>query len=403
MSSVRRACSHIREKWRQTALIFVLFVLFMGLGLGCLYYESRVEEEKKKLAQKTGAALVVGRERERHKTDREDMITLGQIEQLSDTEEVERIEVLGKARVSGEDVRAYWGFFEENDMERYDWRKELATELKREYLHIIGADNPAGNIRFREKKEVLLEGRFPKEGETRYAIITKKMAEENKKNLGDRITIKGDHGSKATLTIIGIQSQNFEEQLPMWADPCNRIYTDVNTMETITGEKAYNEVRFILKNAQDMEAFKAKAKEVFDAEKYLLMEDIAAYERGAQGIDSSGQTAGIAKWIILAADIVIFLLLTFWQMESRFREMGILLAMGEKKSGILFQIFLEMLMPMMAALVIVVGVGIGLMSVSGGGLLFISNILAVLIATIIPGMYILTKHPSELLVKEGRK
>lgn len=413
MNSARRAYFYLREKRKQTALLFFFFLLFMGLILGCLYYESRVELEKKKLAQKVGATLVVGRERDIHKlvTDRQDMITEGQIHHLSLGEEhvhdsfedskIECIERSGQVRVIGEDIRAYWGSWKDftvEDAKEFNYTQEDVGEMKPEYLHIKAMTHPENEIGFREKEEVLLEGRFPKEGETNYAIISKKVAEESGKKLGDAITIKWDNQNKATLDIIGIQSQNTEDVFPMWADPVNRIYTDIATLETLTGEKAYNEVRFVLKDAQDMENFKKRAKTVFSEEKYLLMEDAAVYARGVQSIESSGQTARIAKWVLLAAEMVVFLLLTLWQLGGRYREMGILLAMGEKKTGVLFQLFLEMFFPMAAAFVIVMVVGLIIAGVEVSVLLFSSNVLVFLAATAIPSLYILAKHPSELLI-----
>lgn len=59
MNSVRRAYFYLREKRKQTALLFFFFLLFMGLILGCLYYESRVELEKKKLAHEEGICVIV--------------------------------------------------------------------------------------------------------------------------------------------------------------------------------------------------------------------------------------------------------------------------------------------------------------------------------------------------------
>lgn len=413
MNSVRRAYFYLREKRKQTALLFFFFLLFMGLIFGCLYYESRVELEKKKLAQKVGATLVVGRERNIHKlvTDRQDMIAEGQIHHLSmgrehehdsfENSEIERIERSGQVRVMGEDVRAYWGSWKDFTMEdakEFDYMQDDIDEMKPEYLHIKAMTHPENEIRFREKKEVLLEGRFPKEGEKNYAIISKKVAEESGKNLGDTITIKWDNQKKVTLDIIGIQSQNTEDSFPMWADPVNRIYTGIETLEVLTGEKAYNEVRFVLKDAQDMESFEERARTVFSEEKYLLMEDAAVYARGVQSIESNGQTAGIAKWVLLAAEMVVLLLLALWQLGSRYREMGILLAMGEKKTGILFQIFLEMFLPMMAAFAIVMVAGLVIADGKVSALLFISNVLVFLTATVIPSLYILAKHPSELII-----
>ena len=184
----------------------------------------------------------------------------------------------------------------------------------------------------------------------------------------------------------------------MWADPVNRIYTGIETLEVLTGEKAYNEVRFVLKDAQDMENFEERARTVFSEEKYLLMEDAAAYARGVQSIESNGQTAGIAKWVLLAAEMVVLLLLALWQLGSRYKEMGILLAMGEKKTGILFQIFLEMFLPMMAASAIVMVAGLVIADGKVSAFLFISNVLVFLTATVIPSLYILAKHPSELII-----
>lgn len=413
MNSVRRAYFYLREKRKQTALLFFFFLLFMGLIFGCLYYESRVELEKKKLAKKVGAALVVGRERNIHKlvTDRQDMISEGQIHHLSmgrehehdsfEDSEIERIERSGQVRVIGEDVRAYWGSWKDFTMEdakEFDYMQDDIDEMKPEYLHIKAMTHPENEIRFHEKEEVLLEGRFPKEGEKNYAIISKKVAEESGKNLGDTITIKWDNQKKVTLDIIGIQSQNTEESFPMWADPVNRIYTGIETLEVLTGEKAYNEVRFVLKDAQDMENFEERARTVFSEEKYLLMEDAAAYARGVQSIESNGQTAGIAKWVLLAAEMVVLLLLALRQLGSRYKEMGILLAMGEKKTGILFQIFLEMFLPMMAASAIVMVAGLVIADGKVSAFLFISNVLVFLTATVIPSLYILAKHPSELII-----
>lgn len=400
MNSMRRAYFHLIEKRKQTALLFSLFLLFMGLILSCLYYESIAEEEKGELAEKTGAALIVGRQADFHKlpTERDGMITEAQIDQLSEIEGIARVELAGRARVIGKDVRAYWGMFREEDAEEYGYMQEDIDEMKPEYLHIKGITCPENEIDFREGKEVLLEGRFPKRGETGYAIISKKVAKESEKSLGDTITIKGDNGNETALKIIGIQSQNTEDYFPMWTDPVNRIYTDIKTLERLTGEKAYNEVRFILKDARDMKKLKTKAEQVFHREQYSFLEDTIVYDRGVQSIESIGQTAKVAKWVILIAEMFVFLLLIFWQFGDRYREIGVLLSIGEKKSGILLQLFLEMFIPMMTAFLMVSVIGVVLINITVGMFVFVSNILVLLFAVVIPGMCILKKHPSELLV-----
>ena len=100
---------------------------------------------------------------------------------------------------------------------------------------------------------------------------------------------------------------------------------------------------FVLNNVNDVNAFVAEAKKVYD-EKYFSYKSAASeYEVVAAPLDSMGDMLNIIFTVTVVASIIILTLVLYIFMYLRQKEMGILLALGEHRARIIEQSIIETL------------------------------------------------------------
>lgn len=102
---------------------------------------------------------------------------------------------------------------------------------------------------------------------------------------------------------------------------------------------------------------------------YALVVDREWYDMVAAPLESVHTMALVMGVGLLAGAFVALLLVCVFNIRSRRREVGILLAMGESKLKVFLQLFIEQALPLVLAAVIGFGVGVPLASAFGNTLL----------------------------------
>lgn len=198
-------------------------------------------------------------------------------------------------------------------------------------------------------------------------VINETLAEENDLSVGDSITIESatDEDTTVKLKIVGIykttssgddQAQNFS-----FLNPYNKLYTPYTATAALKGDDYKNTVDsavYYMDDAKNMDAFvKAAKKTSIDFDTYTLNTNDQLYQQMVGPIENVASFSKNVVYLVSVAGAVILGLIVMMSIRERKYEMGVLMAIGEKRWKLIGQFLTEIL--------IVAVIAIGLASVTG--------------------------------------
>ncbi len=129
-------------------------------------------------------------------------------------------------------------------------------------------------------------------------------------------------------------------------DPMNQMYVSNETLAdfaTEDGTVSASSVVYSLKDPSEVEAFKQKAKSVssVDWDTFTLDANDAAYQKMVGPIEQVASFSKSVVYLVSIAGGLILALLILLSVRERRKEMGILMAMGEKRSKLMSQLLVE--------------------------------------------------------------
>lgn len=184
-------------------------------------------------------------------------------------------------------------------------------------------------------------------------MIEKTLAEENDLKVGDKIKIQSsDEATTVELTIKGIYEStdsgsdaaaNFS-----FLNPYNTIYVPYTVANTIKGSDSKDTVDsaiYFMDDAANISAFEKAAKKVtaVDWDTFKLDANDATYQQMIGPINNVAAFSKNVVYIVSIAGALILGLLVMMQIRERKYEMGVLLAIGEKRSKLVGQFLVEIL------------------------------------------------------------
>ncbi|AEO06491.1 ABC transporter permease [Listeria monocytogenes] len=185
------------------------------------------------------------------------------------------------------------------------------------------------------------------------AMVEENLAEENDWKVGDSFTVTSSDGNtKVTLKIVGIykttdsgsdMAQNFS-----FLNPYNKVYVPYTVANTIKGSNYKNTVDsavYTMDDAANISAFEKEAKKVdsIDWDTFKLDANDTLYQQMIGPINSVASFSKNVVYIVSIAGALILGLLVMMQVRDRKYEMGVLLAIGEKRGKLIAQFFVEIL------------------------------------------------------------
>lgn len=250
-----------------------------------------------------------------------------------------------------------------------------------------------------EKKIELKDGRIFEQTDIdsnkKVAIISKKLAEENNLHVGDQMVIdaaeidysNGTHTGTSlvdySVEIIGTFSPiNVERKDQSSDDKMNQAFMDLTAQNTVYMPygtmldfanayiEYYNETvtkdeekltieryltptpTFVLKSPDDSEAFKTEATTLLSSDDFVIRLSTDDYDSIAGSIANMSKLSGLVLIISVVASLLIISLVTVLFLRDRRHEMGIYLALGERRYNVIFQIVIEVLLVAVVALTI---------------------------------------------------
>ncbi|MFI9756323.1 FtsX-like permease family protein [Streptomyces sp. NPDC051963] len=219
---------------------------------------------------------------------------------------------------------------------------------------------------FRSGKSTLVSGEHitAADKDKKQLLIEERLAQQNGLKVGDNLTLTGnDEKTTGEFTVGGIYRDprpTTDADPEYGISPANMIYGSVGGLAALgaegNGPRKVGKATFLLNDADAQHSFKSEAKQI--AGKALTGFKLDANDKAVQQmtgpLKSIRSTATLAMWLMGLAGAAVLALLANLAVKQRRREYGVLLAMGEKKSKLIAQQVLE--------IVVVAVIAIGLSS-----------------------------------------
>ncbi|MFJ8088353.1 ABC transporter permease [Lysinibacillus sp. NPDC095746] len=204
---------------------------------------------------------------------------------------------------------------------------------------------------FKNGKSKIIDGKpiTEKMEDQNVALMEKRLAEQNKIKVGDKVKIQsGDKKKTLEVEIIGIyetEEQGMIQNPPPMMDPANKLYMPYSTfkkLEADEGNMSSIQVVYFLNDPLDIDAFKKEAKQSdIDFKYFKLDAHDSLYKQMIGPIENISSTSQMIIYIVSIAGAIILGLIIMLSIKARRKEMGILLSIGEKKWKLMAQFMVE--------------------------------------------------------------
>jgi putative ABC transport system permease protein len=193
------------------------------------------------------------------------------------------------------------------------------------------------------------------------AMIEERLASANNLKAGDKVTLTAADGTNSrTFEIVGVYrnpAQSPKSWVSPQADPGNRIYVPIDAVGRLSPDEKLgdgmriHEATYTLKDPSTLDQFRTQAAAAgLDLNVFALSVNDKQYQQLVGPIQNVASFAGVIVWLVgIAGAAVVSLLIALW-MRERQREIGILLAMGERRWRLIGQQLAEILAVAAAAL-----------------------------------------------------
>lgn len=198
------------------------------------------------------------------------------------------------------------------------------------------------------------------------AVISEELATLNELEVGDTITLVNPDDDDLTyeLVITGIYEENTEasnDMTSMFSNSANTIITNASVVESIIADDEEFSVTvtptFILTGTDVAEKFAEEVKEKGLSEYYTVTDNVDTVESATKSISNVKTFATTFLIITLIIGGVVLLVINMINIRERKYEIGVLRTIGMRKSLVIGQFMIELLIVCIFGLLIGAGVG----------------------------------------------
>ncbi len=250
---------------------------------------------------------------------------------------------------------------------------------------LIGVSGDKAMTSFVDGTSSISSGKVFDEGTSKMqCIISKELASFNNVSVGDKIVLSNPNAEDETysLSVVGIytdSSSNESFQTMPGSDPANKIYlsytalnkiieksksvsttaTDSNTgREYETALSGNLNGTYAFADTDSYYKFEEEVRTLGLSEDYdVSSQDIQAFQNSILPLETLSTMATWFLLVILIIGAVILVVMNIFSIRERKYEIGVLMAIGMKKSGVAIQFLTEVFAVTMVAVILGVGIG----------------------------------------------
>ena len=215
-------------------------------------------------------------------------------------------------------------------------------------------------------KYTITEGEVNSDFTSDSCVISEELAELNKLEVGDTITLVNPDDSSLTytLTVTGIYKENTEtsnDMSSMFTNSANTIITNSSVVEKMKEDSDKISLTvtptFILTSKDVVDEFTSEVREKGLSEYYQITDNVETVEAATKSINNVKTFATTFLIITLIIGGVVLFVINMINIRERKYEIGVLRTIGMKRSLVVLQFMIELMIVTVFGLCIGAGIG----------------------------------------------
>ncbi|MFC8448989.1 ABC transporter permease [Kitasatospora sp. NPDC057223] len=322
MNFVKRAGTSLGARTSRTAALLAIFLVICALLLGGFLLQAAAARQEADAQRTIGVDVTV----------RKEGLTPALADRLGASGLVHRYNAEVRARAAAQ------GFTPLTSKVPEPGGGDAAQEKAKGELAVDGVRDSGMLLPFSYGSTKLTAGRgiTPQDAGRDVAVIEQRLADKNRLKVGDALQARSADGKHATrVTVVGIYQDPAQEPT-MWVAPNelpgNTLYVPVDTAQKLgSGTATVSEAVFKIGSPDRAKQLHAETEQLLGKGGFDFRVNDKAYRDQVVPIQRVGTFAGLLVWVIALAGALILGLVVMLQIRERRSELGVLLAMGEKK------------------------------------------------------------------------
>ena len=343
MNFIKRAWYSLLYRKKNTLLMLLMFFVLGVLVLSGLCIQNASRQSVQQIQQDVGAEIVISNVVFASAEYGVNGLTLSTVEIASGLTGITSVEYSSELEAIPGDFEVIWS---EEQKERYGGFSSFM---------VAGEGNTVAAADFAGGTSVLSAGRHIGKSDKGAALVHATLAEHNGLDIGDTITIRSPLVDDVVeVKIVGLftteDAADFDTKAP-YQQPENKVYISIDDCFTLLGGEMVYQGVLTLEDPTKADEYVERIKGFFkprESEAVCFIRD-TEYRSLAGPLSSVQGAAAVMVIAVLVLGAVILVLVTILSMHAREFEMGILLAMGERRWKIILQLFIELLVPILLA------------------------------------------------------
>lgn len=216
------------------------------------------------------------------------------------------------------------------------------TNTENLQVRLVGYDDLKLDGAFAESEVRLVKGKYPKDKNE--VVVNQMLAEFNKLEIGDTLTVETDDGKKIEGVISGyylsgLERKQSKEMAAVYRIE-NTIYAKTETIVKLQEVRGYESISVYLKKPEELDKIEKEIQNILGEKAELTKSDML-FRQMKQPLEQVMQVVKLMLYLTLGTSaIVITLLLCMW-MRVRKKEIAVYISLGKSKCSILSQLLLE--------------------------------------------------------------
>ncbi|KAF6600923.1 MULTISPECIES: ABC transporter permease [unclassified Bacillus (in: firmicutes)] len=380
MNFIKRAFWSMKSKKGKTFLQLVVFSVICIFVLSGLTIQSAAKKSSELARQQLGGSVTLQADRQKQmaqqqkdgekRTFESAPISVSDAKKLTSLQHVKNYNFLTTASANAESFDAIKSSGESADNSSGGSRFQGGgRQMISADISVEGVLSTALFDDFTGGSSKITDGRAitKTDADAKVAVINETLADQNKLKVGGSITVSSaaDDSVKTKLKIVGIykttSSGDDQAEHFSFLNPDNKIYTPYTAAAALKGSDNQNKISsavYYMDDAKYIDSFVAAAKKTsIDDKTYTLTTNDQVYQQMVGPIENVASFSKNVVYLVSIAGAVILGLIVMMSIRERKYEMGVLMAIGEKRWKLIGQFLTEIL--------IVAVIAIGIASVTG--------------------------------------
>ena len=322
MGSAKRAVRCLIRKKSKTVILFLVLLISEAMILSTGIILKASNEARSELQKKTKTKILAGI------VENNNPITMEEINKIQELKGIDRINKNTTLPIYPSNFQAV--------------TENQNTNTENLQVRLVGYDDLKLDGAFAESEVRLVKGKYPKDKNE--VVVNQMLAEFNKLEIGDTLTVETDDGKKIEGVISGyylsgLERKQSKEMAAVYRIE-NTIYAKTETIVKLQEVRGYESISVYLKKPEELDKIEKEIQNILGEKAELTKSDML-FRQMKQPLEQVMQVVKLMLYLTLGTSaIVITLLLCMW-MRVRKKEIAVYISLGKSKCSILSQLLLE--------------------------------------------------------------